>query len=194
MFSPAADRNKAPIFDVLGPRLGDASRLLEIACGSLQHACFMAPQLPHLTWLPTDVDRSALEFGQSMSIRPNNVAAPRFLDVHEAPWPLGDMDAIYAANLLHIAPDSATEALFRGAQKALRQSGRVYLYGPFKRAGAHTSPGNLSFDQELRRRNPKWGIRALEDVVRSAGLAGFALTDDIEMPANNRMLVFSRPG
>ena len=192
MFSPAADRNKSAIFSVLGPRLSRATRLLEIACGSLQHACFIAPQLPHLAWLPTDIDAATIEYGRSLSDRPANVAAPVFLDVHDTEWPISDVDAIYAANLLHISAASVVEALFGGARSVLNQAGTIYLYGPFKRAGAHTSPGNVAFDQDLRARDPSWGIRDVEDVVRAARQAGFAHTDDIDMPANNQMLVFAR--
>ena len=190
MFSPAADRNKAPIYDALQPRLSRVSRLLEIACGSLQHACFMAPKLTHLTWLPTDIDPAAIEFGQSLHARPANVAAPERLDVHDNPWPFADVDAIYTANLLHISPSSVLGALFLGAGRVLKADGHVYIYGPFKRAGEHTSTGNAAFDQDLRARNADWGIRDLAEVMQAAAQAGFVRTDEIAMPANNLLLEF----
>ena len=192
MFSPAAERNKEPIFKVLQPRLNQASRLLEIACGSLQHACYMAPQLPALEWLPTDIDQEALKYGQSLTSRPDSVAPPVYLDVHEDTWPIDDVDAVYAANLLHISPASVMAALFEGCGRALRPDGAVHLYGPFKQNGRYTSPGDAAFDDNLQSRNPAWGIRNLEDVLSAAQAAGIRLSEQTAMPANNWLLTFRR--
>ncbi len=191
MYSAASDRNKEPIFAVLRPQLAKASRLLELACGSLQHACYMAPALPELRWLPTDIDAAAISHGTDLAHRPPSVAAPVRLDVHDTPWSVTDVDAIYAANLLHISPRTTVEAVFQGARRVLRRHGRIFLYGPFMEAGRHTSPGNEAFDASLKARDARWGIRALEDVVDAAGRAGFELLERNAMPANNLLLVFA---
>ncbi len=190
MFSPAAERNKGPILEVLRPQLEVASRLLEIACGSLQHACHMAPTVPALSWLPTDIDPAALEHGAQLADRPANVAAPVWLDVHDTDWPVVDVDIVYAANLLHISPDSVAQALFGGARRVLTPGGRVTLYGPFMEHGRHTSPGNESFDASLRAQNPAWGIRSLEEVTEAARASGFRLVQRTPMPANNLLVIF----
>ncbi|HEY4296233.1 MAG TPA: DUF938 domain-containing protein, partial [Paraburkholderia sp.] len=73
--------------------------------------------------------------------------------------------------------------------------GVLYLYGPYKRGGAHTAPSNDAFDQQLRSRNPEWGIRDMETVVALGVSVGLVRDEPIAMPANNFSLVFrKRPG
>jgi hypothetical protein len=40
--------------------------------------------------------------------------------------------------------------IFRTAGHFLGKGSRLFLYGPFKRDGQHTSEGNASFDESLR--------------------------------------------
>jgi hypothetical protein len=94
--------------------------------------------------------------------------------------------------MIHIAPWRATLALLEQAGALLPAQGVLYLYGPFQRAGRHTAPSNEAFDADLRRRDPQWGVRKLEDVERHAGEAGLLLREVVEMPANNLSAVFAR--
>ena len=191
MFSPASDRNKTPIADVLRNRLPPKGRLLELACGSQQHACHIAPEHPYILWQPTDIDPAALSWGATLDT-PDNVAGVCRLDVTELPWALTDtFDAIYTANLLHISPEIVGPALFRGARQCLNPNGQIFVYGPFSIDGQHTSEGNKRFDASLRQQNSAWGIRDLSAVTGSALDNGFLLHECISMPANNLMLVFS---
>jgi hypothetical protein len=108
------------------------------------------------------------------------------------PWPLQAADAVVAINMVHVAPWSATPALFEGA-KALLATGKVlFLYGPYRRFGRHTSGSNAQFDLDLRAQNAEWGLRDLEAVSDVASATGFALAEIVEMPANNLSLVFKR--
>ena len=108
------------------------------------------------------------------------------------PWPLQASDAVLAINLIHVAPWSATPALFQGA-KALLSTGHVlFLYGPYRRFGHNTSESNAQFDIDLRAQNPEWGLRDLEAMSDVAAGAGFVLAENVEMPANNFSLVFKR--
>jgi hypothetical protein len=97
-----------------------------------------------------------------------------------------------AINLIHIAPWSVTEGLIRGAARVLSADGGLFLYGPFREGGAHTSTGNAAFDQELRRRDAALGIRDLEDVIALAERSGLRVAERIAMPANNLSVVFRR--
>jgi SAM-dependent methyltransferase len=126
-----------------------------------------------------------------------NLRPPLLLDVMSAPWrPLGAtrrFDAIYCANMLHIAPAAACAALMEGAARHLVPGGLLITYGPYFEAGVPAAPSNLAFDQSLRARDPAWGIRRLEDVVAEAQRAGLALQERHAMPANNLLLVFRMP-
>jgi len=58
--SPAADRNKQPILEVLQRTLPAHGTALEIAAGTGQHAVHFAAGLPNWTWQPSDAEPAAL--------------------------------------------------------------------------------------------------------------------------------------
>lgn len=189
MFSPAAERNKDPIRKALHSLLPQRGLLLELACGSLQHACHIAPDHPELLWQPTDIDADAIAHGQQILL-PDNVHNPIHLNALEPDWPIPKADILYAANLLHISDPAVIRAVFRRGQSI--GVTQAFIYGPFMIDGQHTSPGNRQFDADLRRRDPGWGIRDLDEVAKAASAAGFELTHSLRMPANNLLLHFTR--
>ena len=85
--------------------------------------------------------------------------------------------------MIHISPWASTVGLMRGAGRVLPASGLLFLYGPYRREGRHTAPRNEAFDQDLRRRNPEWGVRDLEGVADLANGAGFGPPAIAQMPA-----------
>jgi SAM-dependent methyltransferase len=192
--TPSAERNKGPILDVLARVLPRRGLVLEIASGTGQHVVHFAKALSGLTWQPSDPDA---ELRESISLRIQeerraNVKWPIDLDVIKLPWPLQTADAILAINMIHVAPWSATLALFEGAKALLSTPGVLFLYGPYRRFGRHTSESNAQFDLDLRAQNPEWGLRDLEAVSDVAARTGFILAETVEMPANNFSLVFKR--
>lgn len=197
--SPAADRNKQPILNVLCGVLPPRGSALEIASGTGQHVTWFAAALPDWTWQPSDADASALP-GIAALVQQSgldNVRPPLLLDVLAPEWPAQGpsfkqpFDAIYCANMLHISPWPTCAALMQGSARHLAPAGLLVTYGPFIEDGVPTAPSNLAFDQSLRARDPAWGIRRLEDVQREAQRAGLALRERHAMPANNLLLVFS---
>jgi SAM-dependent methyltransferase len=190
--SPAAERNKGPILDVLRSVLPESGRVLEIASGSGQHAVHFAAQLPGVIWQSSDPDptcrAAAMERFAAADLP--NLPAIVDLDVHAWPWPIASADAVVCINMIHIAPWSATEALFEGAGRVLHCGGPLILYGPFRRAGVATAASNEAFDANLRRRDPRWGLRQLESVVELAARHGVQLERVSELPANNIAVVF----
>lgn len=193
-FSAPAERNKGPILEVLARVLPASGLALEIASGTGQHAVHFARGLPGLTWQPSDPDA---EFRRAIALRvaeegPPNVNAPLDIEVNRLPWGVAAADAVVCMNMIHVAPWPATRALIEGARAVLRQDGVLFLYGPYRRFGGHTSPGNEQFDADLRARNPEWGLRDMEVVAELAVEAGFALAEVVGMPANNFSLVFRK--
>lgn len=192
--SPSAERNKGPILEVLARVLPGRGVVLEIASGTGQHVLHFARGLPGLTWQPSDPDA---ELRDSIALRVRderlaNVKAPIDLDVTSLPWPLRTADAAVCINMIHVAPWSATRALFEGAKALLPARHVLFLYGPYRRFGEHTSESNARFDADLRARDPEWGVRDLEAVSEVAAREGFVLAEIVEMPANNLSLVFER--
>ncbi|MBN8753641.1 MULTISPECIES: DUF938 domain-containing protein [Variovorax] len=196
-FSAAADRNKQPILDVLKRVLGERGAALEIASGTGQHVAWFAAAMSHWTWQPTDADAAMLPVIESRLAQAGlpNLRPPVLLDVTAPQWPSRGapfaerFDAIYCANMLHIAPPSACAGLMEGAARHLLPGGLLITYGPYFEEEA-PAPSNLAFDQSLRARDASWGIRRLEDVVAQARRSGLALRERHAMPANNLLLVF----
>ena len=191
---PAAERNKEPILGVLARVLPRRGLVLEIASGTGQHVMHFAKALSDLTWQPSDPD-AELRASIALRIREErraNVNRPIDLDVTKLPWPLQTAEAVVAINLIHVAPWSATPALFEGAKALLSTQGVLFLYGPYRRHGQHTSKSNEQFDSDLHAQNSEWGLRDLEAVSETAASSGFALAEIVEMPANNFSLVFKR--
>lgn len=185
---PATSGNREPIRAVLQEVLPETGTVLEVASGSGQHVAYFAPLMPNLLWQPSDPEPAHRDSIRGWTHRLSNVREPLGLDVHSEHWP--QADAVLAINLIHIAPWSATRALFAGAFRAGARL--VYLYGAYRRGGQHTAPSNASFDASLRMRNAAWGVRDLEEVERVAGEQGFELERVVEMPVNNLSLVFRR--
>jgi hypothetical protein len=192
--SPAAERNAAPILAQLQRVLPPHGLLLEIASGSGQHAAHCSAGLPGWRWLPSDGDAASLPSIRAWCAGRDNVLAPLALDVGQPQWPgvPPQVDAIYCANLLHIAPWSCCAGLMAGAARHLSDDGVLVTYGPYLEDEVPTSPGNLAFDADLRARDAAWGLRRLEDVAVVAAAAGLALRERVPMPANNLLLVWCR--
>lgn len=194
--SAAAQRNRDSLTDVLSARLPTAGAVLEVASGTGQHAAHWAATLTQLVIQPSDADADALEAIEAWrrAAAAPNLRAPFRLDVAGAcpsaaqgPW-----DAIVAVNLVHISPWAASEGLMAGAGATLAAAGRLFLYGPYAEDGRLEPASNRTFDRSLRARDPNWGIRDIADLRLLAQRHGLGLSEQVAMPANNRVLVFDR--
>jgi len=199
--SPSAQRNRAPILEVLRRHLPARGVVLEFASGTGEHIVYFAAALPALEFQPSDPDPAARESIASWiaTTGVQNVRAPLDLDAVRGDWILPEeitrrLAAVLAINLVHIAPWNAALGLLRGAAKLLAPGGVLYLYGAYKRGGVHTAPSNAAFDASLRRENPEWGVRDLEAVLAAAAAEGFEAAEIAPMPANNLSVVLRRRG
>ena len=200
--SAAAERNRQPIADVVVPLLAhlDCGLVVELACGTGQHVAHVAPSLPNLTWLPTDLTDESFGSVTHHTRGLENVLEPGVLDASDASWPdrfAGSWEppvAVLVVNMTHISPWEATVGTVLGAAKLLEDTvdGLLMIYGPFKVKGEHTSEGNATFDQSLRERDPAWGYRDVEAVESLGAAHGFVTEKVHEMPANNLMLIMRR--
>src|SRR6478609_7989533 len=198
--SPAAERNKQPILEVLQRVLPARGLALEIASGTGQHVAWFGAAMAGWIWQPSDADPQALPAIEAWSHQGGltNVRAPVLLDVMTDQWPSSGpafsepFDAVYCANMLHISPWASCAALMRGAARHLALDGVLVTYGPYLEDGVPTAPGNLAFDASLRERDPQWGIRRIGDVSAEAERVGLRLQARHPMPASNLLLVFGR--
>jgi Protein of unknown function (DUF938) len=194
--APATARNRDPILAALRRHLPARGAVLEVASGTGEHAVHFAAALPHMEFRPSDPDpdaRASIDAWAEVAGLPN-LRAALALDVAAPDWEhvAGRADAVLCINMVHIAPWAATRGLVRGGARLLPPGGALCLYGPFKRGGRHTAPGNAAFDAQLRASDPEWGVRDLEAVADEAAARGFAAPVVERMPANNLFVAFRR--
>jgi hypothetical protein len=118
----------------------------------------------------------------------DNVRAPVAIDVRGGMWGVEDdapFDAMISLNMVHIAPWEAALGLLAGAGRLLRPDGVLFFYGPFMLGGTHRAASNAVFDADLKRRDPRWGVRDVDDLVGEAATHGLELHEVVEMPVNN---------
>jgi len=192
--APAALRNREPIADVLAEWLPASGLVLEIASGSGEHALFFAGRFPALNWQPSDVHPDALESIRAWRDTADlpNLRAPITIDASSADWPIDRADAVLSINMVHISPWSSALGLLAGADRLLERGGPLILYGPWLKDDIDTVPSNLDFDADLKRRDPAWGLRRVEDFDSAAAPHGFTLQDVRRMPANNLMMLWRK--
>jgi SAM-dependent methyltransferase len=210
--SPAAERNRQPILEVLRRVLPPAGRALDIASGSGQHVSWFARHLPGWAWQPTEYAAASLPSIAAWSVLDEadlaespqssagagplaNILPPLQLDVTAPEWPVdGAFDAIVCINMLHASPPATLPGLMQGVGRHLAPGGVLVTYGPYVLDDEPLVPSNVEFDAWLKTRDPSWGIRRLADVVAHARDAGLRLRERVAMPANNLMLIFEREG
>jgi len=188
-YSESCDQNRNPILAVIQPILAASTSLLEIGSGTGQHAVHFAAEMSHLTWHTSDCEEYIPGIQAWLSdANLENVQPPFILNTSESTWPTIKVDAVFSANTVHIMHWHNVEALFAGVGEILTTGGHFLLYGPFNYNQQYTSESNQRFDQWLKDRDPQSGIKHCEDLITLAENAGLALKNDVEMPANNRIL------
>jgi len=191
--APAAARNVAPIGEVLASWLPREGTVLEVASGTGEHALAFARRFPAIEWQPSDPDQDALRsIAAWRADGPPNLLPPLRIDAREAEWPISAAAAIVSINMVHISPWEAALGLIEGAERLLTTGAPLILYGPWIVEGIDTTASNIAFDQSLKARDPRWGLRSVAEFAEAARLGGFTLSDLRAMPANNFMLRFDR--
>jgi SAM-dependent methyltransferase len=199
----AFHRNHAAIWTVLEKFLrGKTGDVVEAGSGTGQHVVCFARHTPGITWWPSDLNDNHLRSIAAWTAHQNlaNVRPPLRIDLSNPEWcpemsedrGPGALLAVFCANVVHIAPWRVAEGLIAGAARYLRDDGRLFLYGPFKRDGKHTALSNAVFDTSLRENNPEWGVRDVQEMTVLAQRNGFEIAEIVDMPANNLILAFER--
>ncbi len=193
-FSAACERNKEPILAVLKQFIHkEDRRVLEIGSGTGQHAIFFAPQFPQVEWYPTELKENISSLKSNLDkLKVSNILPPVVCDVAKDDFPKLKFDVVFTSNTFHIMHWKEAKSFIKLLGNRLRRNSRAIFYGPFKFNGGFTSPSNEAFDLDLKARDPSSGIRAFEDINKAMLKSGFELLENIEMPANNNMLIYNR--
>ena len=192
-FSEACERNKGPILEVLRKVFSKTEAVLEIGSGTGQHAVHFSKHLSHLVWQPTELGENVAMLKSRIDLEgPGNLLPAKELNVLRIDWGLEETDAIFIANVFHIAPIKVMRTCLKGTSKCLKRLGVFCVYGPFRFGGKFTSPSNAEFDSSLKTNNPEWGIRDFEQLCQVADEEDLAFQHNYSMPANNQLLVFKK--
>jgi cyclopropane fatty-acyl-phospholipid synthase-like methyltransferase len=194
----AWERNRDPILQVFKTFFPEAGDVLELASGSGSHINYFARHFSDITFQPSDCDVNVFETIRSNRARAGNtnVADPLRIDLTEPDnWPKEERlyDVIFAINVFHLAPISAADGFAEIAARVLKPEGIAAIYGPFKVDGSFTTASNHAFDRSLRAASvPGWGLKDVRDVEKAMHNRGIALKQQLDLPANNFMLVFQK--
>ena len=192
LFNNAANNNQQFIADELKRLLLTGTRVLEIGSGSGQHACHFVAQLNEVSWHPSDKEPYFVVLERNL--KPISLAGlekPIYLDVEQFTITKG-FDAVFCANVIHIMSADLIPCMIAGVANLLDEGGLFILYGPYKYKGAFTTESNEKFDRGLKLSDVRSGIRDIESIQAESDRYSLNLIEDIQMPANNRLLVFRK--
>jgi cyclopropane fatty-acyl-phospholipid synthase-like methyltransferase len=193
-YAESCIQNQDVILKQLQTLCPDPASVLEIGSGTGQHAVHFATHLPHLDWYTSDrlENHSAIKLWLDES-QLSNAHYPIELDVKQVKWPELAIDIVFSANTAHIMSQLEVESFFSGVGKQLNKNGLFILYGPFNYNGLYTADSNQHFDNWLKQRDPQSGIKDFGFLNSIAEQAGLILNQQIEMPANNKILCWKKP-
>lgn len=192
-YSQSSEENKEVIYQVIKPIFNQKKHVLEVASGTGQHAVYFAEKMPYLTWQTSDLIESHSGIKQWMkSVNLPNILPPLELNVSEKQWPNTLYDGVFSANSFHIMSKQNVTDFFKNVSTILNKKAVVIIYGPFNYNGEFTSESNANFDIWLKNRSPQSGIKDFEWCNLLAQEAQLSLIEDIEMPMNNRILVWQK--
>ncbi|WP_154222336.1 DUF938 domain-containing protein [Marinicella rhabdoformis] len=197
-FAPSCERNQQVIFDVLNSIIRtDDKHILELGSGTGQHAVFMAPQLPNVTWHTSELLENHQGIKQWLAESDaQNIKPPLHYQAGSTAFPGVDADfvpdVVMTVNTLHIMSWACVQTLIKDLGQHLKAGARVLIYGPFNYDGEFTSDSNADFDIWLKNKDALSGIRDFEAVCELMQAEQIKLLKDVTMPANNRCLVFNK--
>ena len=194
LISPSASRNIGPLVKELSSLWSPDAKILEIASGTGQHGHGFCEERSDLIWQYSDIDEKAMlsQVAWASEI-PEQLLPPIELDVLAPNWwrDIKGYQAIFCANMIHIAPLATVNGLALGASHILPNGEPLFLYGPFL-DGENSAQSNLDFDISLKLRHADWGVRNLANVKHIFATHGLSLHDRVQMPRDNYLLVFEK--
>jgi hypothetical protein len=186
----SSDNNKQEICDSLSGVMEDTASVLEVASGFGTHLELLADTYKHVNFTASEAQAICLDKLTEVSYKFNNVSKPVEINMMQLPqWLSGKhYDGLLAINLLHISPYQVTTNLFKLGQDLKVKW--ISNYGAFKINGQYGSDGDIRFDQSLKSRDSRWGLRDVDDVKKIATEHGFKLKIMKPTKANNWFMIW----
>jgi SAM-dependent methyltransferase len=195
----AGKRNRDPILNVFKELFPPTGDVLELASGSGAHINYFAPYFKEHQFQPSDYDTDVFETIKNFRAEQGNtnVADPIKIDLAKPEtWPDPGVklyDVVFVINLFQVAPLSIIDGIAQIAARVLKPSGFLAIYGPFKVDAKYTTLSNEAFDKEILAANvPEWGLKDVRELEKAANKYGINLKQQLDLPANNFILVFGK--
>ena len=215
MGASAAERNAPHIAAKVVPRLLQICKeeeeenidkekyAVEIGSGQGVHASIIAPKLPNIEFVLSDMAEDYFEHIKENVKSIDNVLLPPVtfdarddivdaLIVDNLKAVIGACLLVLVVNICHISPIETTKGIFASSEKVLAKRGVLYIYGPFNVDGKYTSEGNERFDKSMKEKDERFGIRDISELEAIGETHGMKLNEIHEMPANNFLLGWVR--
>lgn len=174
---------------------GQGIQLSALAAESARQSSVLGKQVA--VYQPTEADEASLAEIQARCMLLDNVLPPQCLEIeNQAHWQnvqaksASPFDVVLVFNVIHIVPWPTVEALFaqldskRGILKD--KTGIAAFYGAFHEDGKCTSEGNGRFEQYLKAKDVRFGLRDIHtELLPLAKKHNMSLTKRVEMPAGN---------
>lgn len=192
--APSCERNQDAILAVLRTIIKPNDKhLFEIGSGTGQHAVYMAPYFPKIQWQTSDFSEKHEGINQWIhESQCQTIMPPIIYQSGLTKFPGIYIDIIYTANTLHIMSWEHVKSMIQQFGEHLKKGAQVVIYGPFNYDNQFTSESNAQFDLWLKDHDPQQGIRSFEKLIQLMHDSGMILKQDINMPANNRILHFKK--
>lgn len=174
---------------------------MELGSGTGQHVTYFAKHFPGWAWQPTDITKNHIDSIEEYRVESklSNIRPALYADAsknykawHNGSFVENSFDLILNVNMIHVSPVGVTEGLFSAAGVLLKPGGIIIIYGPYSEDGVLSPQSNIRFDESLRAQNSEWGVRDVCWLKELASQNGIVLKKKIEVPSNNKCLVFTK--
>lgn len=201
LFYAASESNKDVLLGVLKRELGEKGDAVELGSGTGQHVTYFAKHFPGWAWQPTDITKNHIDSIEEYRVESklSNIRPALYADAsknykawHNGSFVENSFDLILNVNMIHVSPVGVTEGLFSAAGVLLKPGGIIIIYGPYSEDGVLSPQSNIRFDESLRAQNSEWGVRDVCWLKELASQNGIVLKKKIEVPSNNKCLVFTK--
>lgn len=188
--SPSSERNKQAILDVISTWLSKHDNILEVGSNTAQHAIFFTEHLD-IVWQCSEQQSHLENLKQWIKMKnTRRLPTPIELDVNNFNWHALQYDTVFTANTLHIMDIKICEEFLNNVHLALKPTGKFIIYGPFEYQDKPLCPSNKEFNIWLENNFIGGGIKSFNSIEKVLKQHGFKLIADVDMPANNQLLLW----
>ena len=205
----SAQRNKKSQADAIEPFLSSALNgkkaeeninciklikiVLELASGFGEALVEVATRYPNCTFQPSDAQEQCINSLKKFTY--GNILKPLHINVNsDEDWnqlKREYYDIAMCFNLIHLIPKLGTHKIFKhSANILIPHSSFIIFWGAFKKDGKYLSESDKKFDEDIQKRDSRWGLWDMNDLNLVAESYGFEQHSVAPQRKGNFMIVY----